>query len=188
MAVKYNGENKSPSLNREQTASVDRGKKPDAGTKCGVSENGYSGRGGNRITGNRYDYEHRRNNDSKAAPNKTEKPKRYERVTNTEKSADGITGAKRPAKTGGSDDIVVVGGGASGLAAAIAAARCGASVTILESGARVGKKLITTGNGRCNITNMGELSGRYHGDEGFAKRVFSRVGRDECIEFFESMN
>ena len=187
MAVKYNGENKRPSLNREQTASVGRGKKPDAGTKCGISENGYSGRGGNRITGKRYDYEHRRNNEGKAAPNETEKPKRYERVTNTEKSADGITGAKRPAKTGGSADIVVVGGGASGLAAAIAAARCGASVIILESGARVGKKLITTGNGRCNITNMGELSGRYHGDEGFAKRVFSRVGRDECIEFFESI-
>ena len=198
MAVKYNGENKRSSLSRERTASAGRSKKPETGIKRGVSESGYGnqdrlgsrlagGRGDSRATGKRYDYEYRRNNDGKAIPNRTEKTERYKRVTDTKKTADGITGAKRPAKTGGSADIVVVGGGASGLAAAIAAARCGASVIILESGARVGKKLITTGNGRCNITNMGELSGRYHGDEGFAKRVFSRVGRDECIEFFESI-
>ena len=198
MAVKYNGENKGSSLNLERVVSAGRGKKPETGIKRGVSESGYTGqdgfgsrlagrRGDSRATGKRYDYEYRRNNDGKAIPNKTEKTERYERVTDTKKPADGITGAKRPAKTGGSADIVVVGGGASGLAAAISAARFGASVIILESGARVGKKLITTGNGRCNITNMGELSGRYHGDEEFAKRVFSRVGRDECIQFFESI-
>lgn len=49
--------------------------------------------------------------------------------------------------------IIVVGGGASGMMAAIAARRKGAEVTILERNDRVGKKLLATGNGRCNYTN-----------------------------------
>ncbi|MBE6753106.1 MAG: aminoacetone oxidase family FAD-binding enzyme [Ruminococcaceae bacterium] len=59
--------------------------------------------------------------------------------------------------TGGSKDnrIIVVGGGASGLAAAITAAKSGRRVTILEAQQRVGRKLLATGNGRCNISNTG---------------------------------
>ena len=44
--------------------------------------------------------------------------------------------------------ILVIGGGASGMTAAIFAARAGASVTILEHGPRLGKKILSTGNGR----------------------------------------
>ena len=44
--------------------------------------------------------------------------------------------------------IAVIGGGASGIAAAIAARRNGASGTILESGERIGRKILATGNGR----------------------------------------
>ncbi|GKU25854.1 NAD(P)/FAD-dependent oxidoreductase [Clostridium folliculivorans] len=50
-------------------------------------------------------------------------------------------------------DIVVVGGGASGLLAAITAKDYGADVAIIEGSDRVGKKILTTGNGRCNISN-----------------------------------
>ena len=50
-------------------------------------------------------------------------------------------------------DIIVIGGGASGMAAAICAARQGASVLILERMPRAGKKLLATGNGKCNYTN-----------------------------------
>ncbi len=50
--------------------------------------------------------------------------------------------------------IAVVGGGASGLAAALTAAEY-ADVTVLERGDRVGKKLLQTGNGRCNLFNTG---------------------------------
>lgn len=50
-------------------------------------------------------------------------------------------------------DIAVIGGGASGMAAAIAAARGGCNVCLLEALPRVGKKLLATGNGRCNISN-----------------------------------
>ena len=50
--------------------------------------------------------------------------------------------------------VVIIGGGAAGLAAAVSAARCGAQVTIVEHMDRVGKKILSTGNGRCNMTNL----------------------------------
>lgn len=49
--------------------------------------------------------------------------------------------------------IGIIGGGASGMIAAISAARMGAQVTILEGTDRVGRKLLATGNGKCNFTN-----------------------------------
>ena len=50
--------------------------------------------------------------------------------------------------------VIIVGAGASGLMAASTAVRNGARVTVLEAMERPGKKLLTTGNGRCNLTNM----------------------------------
>ena len=46
--------------------------------------------------------------------------------------------------------VGIIGGGASGLMAAISAARAGAQVTLIEHMDRVGKKILSTGNGRCN--------------------------------------
>ena len=66
--------------------------------------------------------------------------------------------------------IIIIGGGASGLMAAIAAGRCGASVTVLEAMKKPGRKLLLTGNGRCNLTNLDpELASRYRSaaDGGF---------------------
>ena len=50
-------------------------------------------------------------------------------------------------------DLIIVGGGASGLMAAISAKDLGIDVAIVEWTERVGKKILTTGNGRCKITN-----------------------------------
>jgi hypothetical protein len=50
-------------------------------------------------------------------------------------------------------NIIIIGGGASGIIAAIVAKRNGASVTVLERNPRIGKKILVTGNGRCNYTN-----------------------------------
>ena len=49
--------------------------------------------------------------------------------------------------------VGIIGGGASGLVAAIGAARNGAEVTVIEHMDRVGKKILSTGNGRFNLTN-----------------------------------
>ena len=50
-------------------------------------------------------------------------------------------------------DLIIVGGGASGLMAAVVAKDFGIDVAIVEGTDRVGKKILATGNGRCNITN-----------------------------------
>lgn len=51
-------------------------------------------------------------------------------------------------------DIMIIGGGASGIMAALCAKNYGADVAIMEGNDRLGKKILTTGNGRCNITNL----------------------------------
>ena len=57
--------------------------------------------------------------------------------------------------------VLVLGGGAAGLAAALAAAQSGAHVTVLERNPKLGKKLLATGNGRCNLDNAGIAPQRY---------------------------
>lgn len=82
----------------------------------------------------------------------------------------------------------VIGGGASGLAAAIAAAENGAQVTVYESGARCGRKILATGNGRCNMTNINAGLNNYHGREpGFIKGAMKRFWVNETIDFFEEL-
>lgn len=54
-------------------------------------------------------------------------------------------------------DVLVVGGGPAGMLAAASAAKQGVSVGLLEKGQQLGRKMLITGGGRCNLTNMGEL-------------------------------
>lgn len=87
-------------------------------------------------------------------------------------------------------DIAVIGGGSSGLIAAITAKRINPnlSVYVLEALDRVGKKLITTGNGRCNITNLNLDLSRFHGDDvSFCKYALNRFGYKEIKDFFHSI-
>ncbi len=60
-------------------------------------------------------------------------------------------------------DIIIIGGGASGLLAAATLAGKGRKVALLEAQARVGRKLLSTGNGRCNLTNRNAKPSDYHG-------------------------
>jgi predicted Rossmann fold flavoprotein len=84
--------------------------------------------------------------------------------------------------------VIVVGGGAAGMVAAIAAARRGAAVTLLERLPRVGKKLLATGNGRCNLANAHLDLRRFHGkDPGFAGTVLAAFGLDETLQFFDGL-
>ena len=84
--------------------------------------------------------------------------------------------------------ITVIGGGASGMTAAIFAARKGAKVTVLEQLPKVGRKILATGNGRCNFTNRNIDISKYHGKNAkFAYSVLSRFGFLDTISFFEDL-
>ena len=81
--------------------------------------------------------------------------------------------------------VIIIGGGAAGMAAAIAAAECGDQVTILERMDRVGKKILATGNGRCNLMNTGLL--RFPGGQSLAEAVLSCCGVDEQTRFWQHL-
>lgn len=83
-------------------------------------------------------------------------------------------------------NVVVVGGGASGLAAAIAALRKGQKVKILELKSAVGKKLLVTGNGRCNLTNLNLTAGCYN-ETALVKEIINEKTPQVLLEFFESV-
>lgn len=86
-------------------------------------------------------------------------------------------------------EITVVGGGAAGLMAAGEAAKLlgGGKVALLEAAPRVGKKLLATGNGRCNITNLSAAWPVYHGDAPLAREVFESISPAEVLQQFEAM-
>ena len=84
--------------------------------------------------------------------------------------------------------IAVIGGGASGMMAAITAARQGAAVTIYEPKERLGKKLLATGNGKCNYTNLHQAPECYRGTHPeFALGILQMFSVEETISFFQSI-
>lgn len=84
--------------------------------------------------------------------------------------------------------VAIIGGGASGLVAALSAAEGGAKVTVYEGCDRVGRKILATGNGRCNMTNINACLENYHGENpGFIKGVMERFWVEEALEFFENL-
>ncbi len=86
-------------------------------------------------------------------------------------------------------EVVVIGGGASGMAAAIAAAESGRHhVTVIERQGRVGRKLLSTGNGRCNLTNTELSMTNYHGEKpDFARFALSVWTPHRVLDFFASL-
>ncbi len=82
--------------------------------------------------------------------------------------------------------VVIVGGGASGLMAAIYAAKNQAKVIVIEHKDRVGKKILMTGNGKCNLTNMSDLHGKYHSDSlPFVYHILESFDAKKVRAFFE---
>ena len=100
-------------------------------------------------------------------------------------------------------DIIIIGGGASGLCTAIMAKTGKNSILIIEHNDRVGKKILSTGNGKCNLTNLGckviadgsvfvenpEGIAPYYSanDNGFAEQVISEFDAEKAIAFFENL-
>ena len=87
--------------------------------------------------------------------------------------------------------VAVIGGGAAGMMAAIEAARQGAIVTILEKNPQPGKKLATTGNGRCNYTNTDMttcIGGKFHGRHAdFAEAALHALPPEAVIQWFQEI-
>jgi len=84
--------------------------------------------------------------------------------------------------------FLIIGAGASGLCSAITLARKGASVIILEQNKKVGKKLLATGNGRCNITNTDISPTHFHSQNPeFIKDVLKGFDTAKIEEFFNSI-
>ncbi|MBI4549486.1 MAG: aminoacetone oxidase family FAD-binding enzyme [Candidatus Omnitrophica bacterium] len=84
--------------------------------------------------------------------------------------------------------IVVVGGGGAGIVAAIAAARLGAEVTVAERMSLLGKKVLASGAGRCNLLNE-TLNASFYNEEaaGMVNETFRRFGKDEILSFFREL-
>lgn len=86
-------------------------------------------------------------------------------------------------------DVIVVGAGPSGMMAAISAAQNGAKVALIDKNKKVGKKLLMTGGGRCNVTNarsVDEILTNVPGNGRFLHSAFSQFSNLDIIEFFES--
>lgn len=87
--------------------------------------------------------------------------------------------------------VAVIGGGAAGMMAAIEAARAGAIVTLIEKNAQLGKKLATTGNGRCNYTNldMGDrIGGKFRGfHPEFAVEALDVLPPEAVLDWFREI-
>ncbi len=85
-------------------------------------------------------------------------------------------------------DIVVIGGGAAGMCAAISAARAGRSVVICEKLPQLGKKILASGNGRCNLLNDNFDESYYNtASRELVKSILAKYGKNEILEFFHEL-
>lgn len=86
-------------------------------------------------------------------------------------------------------EVAVIGGGASGIACAAAVKKQNKNigVTVYERMPRILKKILVTGNGRCNLTNVGSSEKYFRGDTEVLKYAFSKYPPKSNIEFFNSM-
>lgn len=86
-------------------------------------------------------------------------------------------------------DVLVVGGGTSGMMAAISAAEHGANVAVVEKNKMLGRKLLVTGNGRCNVTNnrdKEEIIAHIPGNGRFLYSAFYQYDNYDIMNFFRS--
>lgn len=85
-------------------------------------------------------------------------------------------------------ELAVIGGGASGLAAAVFAAKMALGkirITVYEANPRIGKKLLVTGNGRCNFSNLNMDSSHFNGDAVLAENALKLFSTNDTLEFFK---
>ncbi len=85
-------------------------------------------------------------------------------------------------------DVIIIGAGASGLMAAATAASKGARVALFRAqGDDIGKKILATGNGRCNFTNTDMSVNKFHGSKALIKNGLSQFNHADTIRFFKNL-
>lgn len=87
-------------------------------------------------------------------------------------------------------EIVILGGGAAGLMASCAAAQIlkkNGAVLLLEGNQKLGRKLLATGNGRCNLTNLNASPAHYHGDVSAATPLLKQYTPEAVMAVFRDM-
>ena len=86
-------------------------------------------------------------------------------------------------------EVAVIGGGASGIACSVAVKKQNKNigVTVYEKMPRILKKILVTGNGRCNLTNIGSSKEFFRGDTDISEYAFSKYPPESNIAFFNSM-
>ncbi|MDR0953261.1 MAG: aminoacetone oxidase family FAD-binding enzyme [Elusimicrobiota bacterium] len=84
-------------------------------------------------------------------------------------------------------DVIVIGGGASGITAALALARAGKKVIILEKDITLGHKILVSGNGRCNFTNAAVSPVKYYGDKNLIEAALKQFTVNDCLNFFADL-
>lgn len=86
-------------------------------------------------------------------------------------------------------DVLIIGGGAAGLAASVFLGRAAQDrrILLVEKAPRVGKKLMATGNGTCNLTNVKASAADYHGAPRLAQAALSAFSVAQTMDFFTSI-
>src|SRR3989338_4123996 len=86
-------------------------------------------------------------------------------------------------------NIAVLGGGAAGVIAAIRASEFNKNIILIEKNASIGVKILLTGAGRCNITNIADIETfveKFRNQGKFLRTAFHRFSNQALMDFFES--
>ena len=85
--------------------------------------------------------------------------------------------------------VAIIGGGASGIMAALTATKDKENKVILfERQQRIGRKLLATGNGRCNLTNVCASIENYHSEQAeFAASALAKFSPQDTLDFFHEL-
>lgn len=84
-------------------------------------------------------------------------------------------------------DVIIVGAGASGLMSAVVCARNGLKTLIIEHKDDIGKKILATGNGKCNFTNSDMTTKKFRGNSKLAENILGRFDAGAAIDFFSEL-
>lgn len=84
-------------------------------------------------------------------------------------------------------DVIIIGAGASGLICAVECARRGKKTLVLEKSSQTGRKILASGNGRCNVTNAFVSPDCYRGDTALAQAALAQFSFEECTRYFNRL-